>query len=207
VTSAGAALMMRSPMSVWRRTNSHSFSSSEVGLERISSGIATLPTVVQLGGVAGLLDLVLGQREPLGRGLRELGHVVEVGGELRVALREGGQQDVLALPARRRRASHVLLRVHPLVGDAQGRGRVGRLERQQDRAVRAPDGEAPPRAREGAGRPLDDRLDDLIARLEQGAELVAAHPERLAAPGEVPAQIGAEPDQQGVPGGWPKVSL
>jgi hypothetical protein len=36
--------MMRSPMSVWRRMNAHSLSSSLDGLSRIASGIATLPT-------------------------------------------------------------------------------------------------------------------------------------------------------------------
>ena len=42
--SAGAAAMMRSPASGWRRMNAHSSSVSGPGLARISSGIATLPT-------------------------------------------------------------------------------------------------------------------------------------------------------------------
>ena len=41
--SAGAASRMRSPTSVWRRTNFHSSSVSGPGFSRISSGIAILP--------------------------------------------------------------------------------------------------------------------------------------------------------------------
>ena len=50
-------------------------------------------------------------------------------------------------------------------------------------------------ARRGA---RDDRVGDLVARVEQRAELVAAHPERAAAAGQVGREVAAEADEQRV---------
>ena len=61
--SAGAAARIRWPMIVWRRMNAHSSSSSGPGLSMIESGIATLPMLMQLGGVAHALAVLIVKAE------------------------------------------------------------------------------------------------------------------------------------------------
>ena len=108
--------MIRAPISVCSCTNRHSSSVSGPRLLQDRVGDGDLADVVQLGGVADLLDLVLRELEEAGDVDRELGDVGEVVDEARVALDERAQQDVLALPAGRA-LPPVLLRVHPLIRD------------------------------------------------------------------------------------------
>ena len=91
--------MMRSPMIVWRRMNSHSPASRRPGLaqDRVRDG--DLADVVQLGGVTDLGDLAGREPEHARRRLGELGHRAEVHADLRVALDERAQQHVAALAA------------------------------------------------------------------------------------------------------------
>ena len=117
-----------------------------------------------------------------------------------IALAQRPDEHVLASGASRTRP-RVLLRVHALVGDPQRLGRVHRLAREHDRAVGAGDGEALAALGQRACGARDDRVGDLVARVEERAELVAAHPERAAAAGQVGREVAAEADEQRVAGG------
>ena len=123
---AGAAAMMRSPASVWRRTKVHSSSVSGPGLPRISSGMAILPTSWSSAARRTVSRSSRAEAEAAGGGLGELGDGAHVAAQGRVAGGEHAQQDVLDL-ARGGHAAGVLLGVHALVGDAQGLGGVGGL--------------------------------------------------------------------------------
>ena len=80
-TSAGAAAMMCSPITVWRWTNSHSAGSRLPGSPTIASGIAALPTSRQrVGGQTYLLRGLVGEAHPAGGQLaqvRDALHVLE----------------------------------------------------------------------------------------------------------------------------------
>ena len=72
---------------------------------------------MQLGALADRLHFVVTQPEAPRRLGRQLGHVVEVGPQARIALLQRGQQHVAGLP-RGRGAAADLLGVHPLVRQA-----------------------------------------------------------------------------------------
>ncbi len=114
--------------------------------------------------------------EPAGGGLGEVGDRAGVADERGVAGAEHGQQRLLDL-AGGGHAARVLLGVHALVGDAQGLGgrrwpRSGARSRRRSSRSRSP---RP--ARSAPARRRQQRHAVLEARLEQRAELVAAHPE------------------------------
>ena len=138
--ASDGAREMRSPISVWRRMNSHSSSSSGPGLWRIASGIAVLPTswssapwpiACSCSGRPSCAATSPARARRRGRG-------AEVG----LALGQDLQQEVPGLRGRGRPG--VLLRVHALVGEAQGRPASG-ASREARHAVRAADREASPR--------------------------------------------------------------
>ena len=111
--------------------------------------------------------------------MREVRDALQVVAEGRLALVQDLQQDVARL-AGGGRAPVLLLRVHPLVGDAQRERRVARFVRQHHGAVRGLDREALALLGQRRGRQRDDRLGVRRARHHQHAELVAADPVRRA---------------------------
>ena len=116
--SAGAPATMRSPMIVCRRMNDHSSASRGPGLERIASGMPTLPTSCSSAACAHRRQLVVGHVQPA---CDELGHPRHVGvvrAEIGVSLRQRPDEHGLALVAGRP-SSAVLALVHALVGDSQ----------------------------------------------------------------------------------------
>src|SRR5215213_10124543 len=110
--------MIRSPITVWRRTKPHSSSVSGPGLPRMASGIATLPTSC---------SSLACRTCSISSGARPSASAVAAG----IALGERAQQHVLALAAGGH-AAGVLVRVHPLVGDPQRLDGVVGLDRQRD---------------------------------------------------------------------------
>ena len=98
------------------------------GLVEDRVGDRDLADVVQRGGVADVVDLLLVEPQAAGDRLGQLGHAADVLAQLGVALGQRAQQHVAALAARRAAAA-VLVRVHALVGDAQRLAGVVRLAR------------------------------------------------------------------------------
>ena len=97
-----------------------------------------LADVVEVGGQADVVDLVLLDAELLGDRLRQLAHPVTVRAQLGRMLVEHRQEQVAGL-ALRRHAVVVLLGVHALIDDPKrGRGVAG-LARQEDEPARRPD--------------------------------------------------------------------
>ena len=188
---------MRSPISVWRRMNSHSRGSSGPGLERMASGIATLP--MSCSSAAWLICSASSSPRPRRRAVDSASSATPSRWVKSSGLRSLSARTSTALLWRVADVRPgVLLRVHALVGDAQRLGRVHRLAREHDRAVGAGDGEALAALGQRGGGAGDDRVGDLVARVEERAELVAAHPERAAAAGQVGREVAAEADEQRV---------
>ena len=176
------------------------------GLAEDLVGDRHLAHVVQLGGVTDQVDLILGQGEPQGHPLGQAGHVLLVRGELRIALGERSHEHVPALATGRRPAG-VLLRIHALVGDPECFRGILRLEREEDRAVRAADREAFAVLGERLGRAGHHGREHLVARLEEGTELVASHPVGGPAAVQVVTRLLPRRTRRASPAGWPKVSL
>ena len=198
--SAGAAETIRSPISVWRRMNSHSCGSSGPGLVEDRVRDRDLADVVQLGGVAHALRLVARSCPGGARSPRR-----DRATPSRWPNRSGSRS------VRARTSTSLLWRVadvRPAFFCAYMRwsairsASVGvlRLAREHDRAVRGGDVEALAVLGQRRRRARDDRVGDLVARLEQRAELVAAHPERPPAPAQIGRQVRAQPHQQRVAG-------
>ena len=99
---------------------SHSALSSGPGFSRIAARHDGLSDVVQLGGEHDVVDPLTAQSEPLAHRAGQVGDPVGVRPQVGRVLVEHGEQQVAGL-ALRRRAPIVLLRVHALVDDPQGR--------------------------------------------------------------------------------------
>src|SRR5439155_19380172 len=132
------------------------------GLVQDRFGDRDLADVVQLRRLAHGLDVLELEAEAPRSGLREQRDVARVAVEIRVALGERPQQHVGGLAADRA-ATAALARVHPLVGEPQGVGGVGRLLAEDHRAPGARDREALAMLGERARRLLDQPRDRLQA--------------------------------------------
>ena len=188
---------MRSPISVWRRMNSHSRGSSGPGLERMASGIATLP--MSCSSAAWLICSASSSPRPRRRAVDSASSATPSRWVKSSGLRSLSARTSTALLWR-------VADVRPAFFCAYMRWSAMRsasvasmrLAREHDRAVGAGDGEALAALGQRAGGAGDDRVGDLVARVEERAELVAAHPERAAAAGQVGREVAAEADEQRV---------
>ena len=117
-----------------------------------------------------------------------------------MALRQRAQQHVARL-APRRYAAAVLLQVHALVGDVERVLGAGGLRRQHHRAVGAGDREAVPVLAERLGGFREQLVDVAVLGRGEDAELVAAHPVRVATALDGLAERAAQADEEGVAGG------
>ena len=97
-------------------------------------------------------------------------------------------------------APAALVRVHPLVGEAQGLRRVDPLAVEQDHAVRAADAEAPAVLAERGRGARDDLRRIGVAHAGEDAELVAAHAVGGAVAGDRLREAAAEALEQHVAG-------
>ncbi len=188
--SDGAACTMRSPMTVWWWTKSHSPSSSGPGL----STIGGLADVGQLGGQSDPLDLVLGQPQPDGRGLGTGGNVAAVPSQIGIALVQQREQHVGALAAGRD-TSGDLVRVETVIDQRERVTAIALLRwgRRLRRRTSPPGSRAPSRTvprRPGA------QLIGIVRHRSQDAELVATHPVGSTRSVNRGAQPRAEPLQQ-----------
>ena len=187
-------------MIVWRRMKAHSLlvERPRLGEDRVGHG--DLADVVQLGGVADLLDLVVAELQQQRGRLGEVGDAAEVAAQVRVALGQRAQQHVLALAARGR-AAGVLLRVHALVGDPQRLGDVRRLERAARSRRRSSRSRSPRRARR-ARRRRRRRAARATRRPGRSSAQNSSPPMRKAEPRprRKPARLAPSRDQQRVAG-------
>ena len=164
---------MRSPITVWRRMNSHSSSESALGLLRTVSGIAVLPT--SCSSAASRMRLTSCSGSPRRSAVSPASRATPLTcSPSPPAFGDDLQQEVGALAPDRRPVG--LVRVHALVGQPQGLLRRRRLGRDAGEAVRAADLEGVA----GVAERLGGQQQQLVAlagrdRGEQ-AELVAAHP-------------------------------
>jgi hypothetical protein len=165
--------------------------------DRVGDG--DLADVVQLGRAGDLVELLAPHAEAARDGDGQLGDGAGVLAQRGLARVQGADEDVARLLADRRRLA-VLARVHALVGDAQRRGRVLGLVREQHGPVGGGHGEALPRLGQGAGRAVEDRLDLVLAGRDEGAELVAAEAVGLAVLGDGELELRPEAGQEGVAG-------
>ena len=101
-------------------------------------------------------------------------------------------------------APRVLLRVEPLVREAERVARVGRLVGQEHGAEGARDVEGLAVLGEGPDGGVDERLLVALPDARQHAELVAPEPVGRAAVARDERELRAEPDEERVPGGVPE---
>ena len=159
-----------------------------------------LADVVQVGGEHDVVDRLRRDRELLGHRAGQVGHPVGVRTQVGGVLVDHGEQEVARLPLRGD-AVVVLLRVHALVDDAQGRGRIAGLTRQEREAARRADRLVL------LGQRLERLADGLLElgrrAVQEHAELIPAQPVGGARRGECRREAGAEAGQERVAGRMP----
>ena len=135
--SAGEAARIRSPISVCWRTNVHSASVSGPGFVEHGVGDADLADVVQQGRLAQVREPGRIEPEAPADGDREIGDLVGLRLEARLARVERLEQGVLGTSAAGRPPA--LLVVEPLVAEVQRGARVDGLLGDEDRPERRSD--------------------------------------------------------------------
>ena len=181
-------------LTVWRRMNSHSSSSSGPGLSRIESGIAALPTSCSSAASSIRLTSCSGSPRAFQRSGRRGGRLRRVLARCRPGCvrQRTGAASVLAA----RGGSRGLVLVHALVGDLErvlGRGAVLGQSRH---AVGAADREGFALLGQGVGSQARDRLAAVPLGRGEHAELVAADSVGAPGPGGARARAVAEDLQE-----------
>ena len=172
--SEGAEERIRSPITVWRWTKTHSSSVSGPVFERIESGIASFPTSCSSAVERQIVEVGVGQAERLAHRPGEPGDGRQVPAKVCVALVKDAEEHLARLPPGRR-ASAVLVAVQPGVCDPERLGELSRLVRQHRRAVRGADLKAVAFVAKSPESGGDDPAAVEIVAVGDDAELVASH--------------------------------